>query len=144
MTKATRTNPATSLLAGRGKGWQVAVPNPGLSESASLGDAVGAGTTQGIQVGNYNYITLVLTGTGGGGTVAPEGSPGWAVGSDNKVESAYAPVTNSMVGVGAVTLVDLVYTYADGTTITIPVHGLKIVRFVLTGGPADIRYTLHS
>ena len=142
--KATRNNPATSLISGKGKGWGVAVPNPGLSDTGTLGDAVAASTTAGIEVGNYNFITLILSDALAGGTVAPEGSPGWEPGSSNKVISPFAPITNSMVGVGAVTLANLVYTYADDTTITIPVHGLKLVRFVLTGGAVDIRYTLHA
>lgn len=140
----TRNNPTTSKISGRGKGRGVAVPSPGLSDVGTLGDAVGAGTTEGVEVGNYNFITLVLSSTGGGGTVAPEGSPGFEPGSQNQVISPFVPVTNAAVGVGAVSLADLVYTYADDTTITVPVQGLKVVRFALTGGPADIRYTLHS
>jgi len=137
----TRNNPTTSTISGRGKGPGVAVPNPGLSAVYSLGDAVGAGTTEGVEVGNYNFVTQVLT-TTAGGTVAPEGCPGFEPGSS--VEAAFAPVANTMVGVGAVTATALVYTFGGPATITVPVHGLKIVRFVLTGAAVDIRYTLHA
>lgn len=142
---STRNNPVTSALAGRGKGHGFAVPNPGLSTVGSLGDAVAAGTTGGVEVGDYNFVTLFLSNTAAGGTVAPQGSPGAEPNIlQGRSLSPFVPLTNSEVGVGAVALVDLVYTYTDDTSITIPVKGVKTVRFVLTGGAADIRYTLHS
>ena len=94
----------------------------------------------GIDVGNNRFITLYLTNSGGGGTVSPEASPGF----EGKAISPYAPLANTTEAAGMVSVNDLEYSYTGDIVITVPVDGVKFVRFVLTGGPVDIRYLLHS
>jgi len=140
----TRLNPVTSAISGQGKGWGASVQSPGISPVGSLGDAVAAGTTPGVEVGNYRYITLYLGNTAAGGTVTPEVSGGKDPLSETNALATFVNLSNVKESAGAVAVANLVYTYSDDVTITIPVDGVKIVRFVLTGGPADIRYTLHA
>ena len=141
---STRSNPVTSAIAGRGKGHGFAVPNPGLSTVGTLGDAV-TGTTGPVEVGDYNFITLMLSDGGAGGTVAPVGSPGFEPGSLNSTIATFVPLGNTADQSGAVAAAVLVYTYAVAAiSITVPVKGVKNVRFVLTGAARDSRYTLHS
>ena len=138
-----RNNPLTSQIAGKGKGHGFAVSNPGLSTVGSFGDAVAAGTTSGVDVGQYQFITLYIENAAAGGTVAPEVSPGFVDETSSELEP-YVPLANTAALAGAVSATPLVYTYADDVSFTIPVGGAKSVRFVLTGGAANIRYTLHS
>ena len=143
MANGTRVNPGASQIAGTGKGQNFAVPNPGLSAAGTLGDAIEATTVGPIDVSEYHFVTLHMS-TSSGGTVAPQGNVGADPASTTNGLTEMVPLSNVVAEAGAVTVADLVYTYAADTTITIPVAGIRSVQFVLTGGPSDIRFTKHS
>ena len=98
-----------------------------------------SGVTAGVEVGDYRYITLYLSAA----TVFQvQASPGVEPGS--KALEPFVALTNTKDAAGAYTAVPLEYTTSGAAAVTVPVDGVKIVRFNLTGSAADIRYTLHS